>query len=71
MAKMAKATKVDERLAVFRQRQNLKMAGSVHAYVRGNTRKFYEWLDIADHSKIPQGCGCPELAMVEYRRARR
>ncbi|MBC7751454.1 MAG: DUF2252 family protein [Candidatus Saccharibacteria bacterium] len=37
------------------QRRNLKMARSVHAYVRGNTAKFYEWLIEADVSTIPQG----------------
>jgi uncharacterized protein (DUF2252 family) len=36
------------------QRQ-LKMARSAHAYVRGNTLKFYEWLDAAKGPKLPQG----------------
>ena len=31
------------------------MAGSAHAYVRGNTQKFYEWLAASDSSKVPQG----------------
>jgi uncharacterized protein (DUF2252 family) len=31
------------------------MAASAHAYVRGNTMKFYEWLATSDKSKIPQG----------------
>ena len=31
------------------------MAQSAHAYVRGNTEKFYEWLGSASESKIPQG----------------
>ena len=31
------------------------MAGSAHAYVRGNTLKFYEWLAASDSSKVPQG----------------
>jgi uncharacterized protein (DUF2252 family) len=34
----------EERAAVLRQARDLKMARSVHAYVRGNTGKFYEWL---------------------------
>jgi hypothetical protein len=33
-----------ERSAVLRQRRNFKMASSAHAYVRGNTLKFYQWL---------------------------
>lgn len=35
--------------------RNTKMARSSHAYVRGNTLKFYEWLDEADPSKLPAG----------------
>ena len=34
--------------------RNLKMARSAHAYVRGSTLKFYEWLDASD-AKIPHG----------------
>jgi hypothetical protein len=30
--------------ALFQYR-NLKMPGSAHAYVRGSTAKFYEWLE--------------------------
>src|SRR6202043_697353 len=44
-----------DRSTVLRQCRNLKMASSAHAYVRGNTLKFYEWLDTADTGKIPQG----------------
>jgi uncharacterized protein (DUF2252 family) len=44
-----------ERGSALRQIRNLKMAGSAHAYVRGNTLKFYEWLAAADSSKGPQG----------------
>ncbi|MCJ1883146.1 DUF2252 domain-containing protein, partial [Pseudomonas nitroreducens] len=33
-----------DRLAVLESRRTLKMARSAHAYVRGNTAKFYEWL---------------------------
>ncbi|MFZ6648026.1 DUF2252 family protein [Undibacterium sp. TJN25] len=36
------------------ERRNLKMATSAHAYVRGSTSKFYEWLDTAS-GKIPEG----------------
>jgi uncharacterized protein (DUF2252 family) len=44
-----------DRTGTLRQGRNLKMAGSAHAYVRGNTRKFYEWLDTTDSSDIPEG----------------
>jgi uncharacterized protein (DUF2252 family) len=46
--------RIDERQSLLRQSRNLKMAGSAHAYVRGNTLKFYEWLKAAD-STLPQG----------------
>ena len=32
------------RQAELNERRNLKMARSIHAYVRGNTAKYYEWL---------------------------
>ena len=35
--------------------RNMKMARSAHAYVRGNTFKFYEWLSECDQSSIPEG----------------
>jgi uncharacterized protein (DUF2252 family) len=35
--------------------RNLKMAGSAHAFVRGSTVKFYEWLEDGNASRIPQG----------------
>ena len=37
------------------ERRNLKMARSIHAYVRGNTAKYYDWLKAAEISSIPQG----------------
>jgi uncharacterized protein (DUF2252 family) len=33
-----------ERNAALEAKRTLKMARSAHAYVRGNTAKFYEWL---------------------------
>lgn len=35
--------------------RNLKMAQSVHAYVRGNTVKFYEWLENFSGNRLPAG----------------
>ena len=43
------------RNAELTERRNLKMARSIHAYVRGNTAKYYEWLKQAEISSIPQG----------------
>jgi uncharacterized protein (DUF2252 family) len=46
---------LEERQAVLAERRRLKMAGSAHAYVRGNTLKFYEWLEAAGGGVIPEG----------------
>jgi len=46
----------DQRQAALAQRRNLKMAQSAHAYVRGSTVKFYEWLEAsAVGGRIPDG----------------
>ncbi|RKP57661.1 DUF2252 family protein [Pararobbsia silviterrae] len=39
----------------LRRLRNLKMARSAHAYMRGNTSQFYEWLEQADIRTLPQG----------------
>ncbi|MBV9827171.1 MAG: DUF2252 family protein [Alphaproteobacteria bacterium] len=39
----------------LRRLRNEKMARSAHAYVRGNTLKFYEWLERAGDRRIPEG----------------
>jgi uncharacterized protein (DUF2252 family) len=41
-----------EHLAVSR---NLKMASSAHAFVRGSTVQFYEWLEKGKARQVPQG----------------
>ena len=47
---------VEDRASVLEQRRRLKMARSAHAYVRGNTSNFYEWLSEASTaSRIPEG----------------
>jgi uncharacterized protein (DUF2252 family) len=43
------------RQAVLEERRKLKMARSAHAYVRGNTLQFYEWLKAESRAKLPQG----------------
>ena len=40
---------------ILSERRNAKMARSAHAYMRGNTVKFYEWLDSAAGKSIPEG----------------
>jgi uncharacterized protein (DUF2252 family) len=43
------------RQEILAQRRTLKMARSAHAYVRGSTLKFYQWLDSATGRRVPQG----------------
>lgn len=45
---------VSERAASLKLTGRLKMARSAHAYVRGNTQQFYDWLD-ASPAGVPQG----------------
>ncbi|MDH7637245.1 DUF2252 family protein [Sphingomonas oryzagri] len=46
----------DERRAILDRTRALKMARSVHAYVRGNTAQFYEWLENSSVAElIPSG----------------
>ncbi|MGL4291117.1 MAG: DUF2252 family protein [Phreatobacter sp.] len=47
-------TSPDRRAATLAEIRNRKMARSPHAYVRGNTLKFYEWLD-ASPGRVPDG----------------
>jgi uncharacterized protein (DUF2252 family) len=44
-----------ERQKNLTYKRNLKMARSAHAYVRGNTVKFYEWLDSLKIGTVPEG----------------
>jgi uncharacterized protein (DUF2252 family) len=44
----------DRRATRLTETRNLKMARSAHAYVRGSTVKFYEWLE-ASAGKVPEG----------------
>ncbi|MBB5318224.1 DUF2252 family protein [Tunturibacter empetritectus] len=55
MRKKVVEIKPADRQAVLEERRRLKMARSAHAYVRGNTRQFYEWLKADSARKLPQG----------------
>ena len=44
-----------ERAAALKARRQLKMARSAHAYVRGNTKNFYEWLEGSTGQAVPAG----------------
>jgi uncharacterized protein (DUF2252 family) len=48
-------TNPDDRQRILTQTRNLKMAQSAHAYVRGSTVKFYEWLESRSRGKLPEG----------------
>lgn len=45
----------DDRAPVLVERRRRKMARSAHAYVRGATQKFYEWLDAQGRAALPEG----------------
>ncbi|MDB5595897.1 MAG: hypothetical protein JWM36_2858 [Hyphomicrobiales bacterium] len=44
-----------DRQATLTKQRNLKMARSSHAYVRGNTVQFYEWLAALKSGALPEG----------------
>jgi uncharacterized protein (DUF2252 family) len=44
-----------DRAAALKIQQSLKMARSAHAYVRGSTVKFYEWLEAQKRGRLPEG----------------
>jgi uncharacterized protein (DUF2252 family) len=42
-------------MSALRLQQTVKMARSAHAYVRGSTVKFYEWLEQQKRGTLPEG----------------
>jgi uncharacterized protein (DUF2252 family) len=50
-----KSLRPTDRLSTLRTQQTLKMARSAHAYVRGSTVKFYEWLEAQKRGALPEG----------------
>ena len=44
-----------DRAGILDRTRRRKMASSAHAYVRGNTLKFYEWLAAGAGDKLPSG----------------
>jgi uncharacterized protein (DUF2252 family) len=44
-----------DRIAALSTKQTQKMARSAHAYVRGSTVQFYEWLDAQKRGALPEG----------------
>ncbi len=47
--------KPQEREALLTEQRRLKMARSPHAYVRGNTQRFYEWIIETSGDSLPMG----------------
>jgi len=45
----------EHRVAGLHARRDLKMARDAHAYVRGSTKRFYEWLATTHGRGVPQG----------------
>jgi len=50
-----KSVRPNDRISILRLRQSLKMSRSAHAYVRGSTVKFYEWLVQQKRGTLPEG----------------
>ncbi len=44
-----------ERAKLLAAERNRKMAASAHAYVRGSTVRFYEWLEASNRPALPEG----------------
>lgn len=47
--------KPENRLQWLSAERNRKMAASAHAYVRGSTVRFYQWLEDSDRAALPEG----------------
>jgi uncharacterized protein (DUF2252 family) len=50
-----KALRPRDRISALTLRQTLKMARSAHAYVRGSTVQFYQWLEAQKRGTLPEG----------------
>ena len=48
-------TKPADRAKLLIAGRNHKMAVSAHAYVRGSTTRFYQWLEASSHLTLPEG----------------
>jgi uncharacterized protein (DUF2252 family) len=49
------AVDTDSRMIRLVATRNLKMAASAHAYVRGSTSRFYQWLEASHGTTVPEG----------------
>jgi uncharacterized protein (DUF2252 family) len=55
MAKVVSSIKPGDRTKVLNANRQAKMAQSAHAYVRGNTLQFYQWLKKHSAQSLPEG----------------
>jgi uncharacterized protein (DUF2252 family) len=55
MMKRKDLVKPADRMKLLTEERNQKMAASAHAYVRGSTTRFYEWLDASNRPELPEG----------------
>jgi uncharacterized protein (DUF2252 family) len=53
--KSGKIPRPNDRAGPLGLRRSVKMARSAHAYVRGSTLKFYEWLEAQRRRSLPEG----------------
>ena len=53
--KTTKPPRPGDRMPILNARRSFKMARSAHAYVRGSTLHFYEWLDAQGNNSLPEG----------------
>ena len=58
-----------DRLSALKARQTLKMAASAHAYVRGSTANFYQWLDEQKRGTLPEGPSGLDLRRLPRRKS--
>ncbi len=55
MMKQQTPVRPADRMTNLMAEQNRKMAASAHAYVRGSTARFYDWIEASDRRPLPEG----------------
>ena len=67
---IARLADPEERAAILERARTLKMARSAHAYVRGATANFYEWMSDSDLGKPARGAAGVDLRRLPRRQPR-
>jgi Uncharacterized protein conserved in bacteria (DUF2252) len=57
----------NQRVKILSRVRNLKMARNAHAYVRGSTEKFYEWLKTAGSNALQYGFAAIVISAISDR----